>query len=152
MLLVFEVVCEKVRNFLEKYDIRSSWQYEFWPDHPIEAAVYDFLTNTYGWLYDEKCMGPLCSLTCPKHSIALIENLFVKNYIQLEEINFWNDYNPICMGDSMFWNGWYTVELLYDMKLGVVQGSVLDPFIFSLFLHDLPPSITVGKVVLYCRW
>lgn len=144
-----DIISDSIDNHIEAQDLLSDNQWGFRKNHSTEGLLLH-LTDTWKWAIDENLKVGVLFIDFRKafdsvnHTILLQKlkavgisgNLlsWMKSY--LSNRNQFVQVNEV-KSDTSF------------IKFGVPQGSILGPKLFSLYVNDLPESITSGELDMF---
>ena len=136
---IFEKVLEnRIRHFIQKYDILSHSQYGFTRNSSIELAITKFYDILLTNMNNKKVT---CSifLDLKKAFDSVGHNILLK---KLEHYGFrdpiWNLLKSYISERKICTKMNQKVSKLHIVKFSVLQGSVLGPILLLLYANDLP--------------
>lgn len=148
--IVEKCMYDQMMSFLTKFNLITSCQNGFYPGRSTETACHDLLSFVYTSIDCGKYVGALffdLSRAFDTLDLNIVsKKLYAKGFRGdfLSCITSFLSHRKICarVGTEK--------SDLFDIGLGVPQGSVLGPLIFMLFVDDLPQYISSQCLVAYC--
>jgi hypothetical protein len=147
----------KVNNFLKKHNVIIAEQHGFTQNRSTTTALFSFLNGIYEKLdQQERVSGVFYDLSkafdlvnhdtllekIEKWGLRGLANSWIKSYLtnRKEKVEIYHAFS----------NGTRSVSSrTVTSTCGVVQGSVLGPFLFTLFINDMVIPREAYKLVLY---
>lgn len=144
-----KLIAKRVMNFLEKFSILTENQHGFRNNHSSSTAVNAVTENVNQALNSSNIVVGIFldirkAFDSVNHTILLQK---LERYgFRGSAINFFRSYLSDRKQYVQIADG---KSSLKDVKMGVPQGSVLGPILFSLYINDFAHSLKHAKAVLY---
>lgn len=147
--IIETAIYNQVKSFLNRFNIISDHQNGFCPGKSTETATISFMENIYRAIDKGKYVASLFFDMSKAFDSIDLDILSIKLHaigIRGKTLTWLMSYMR-CRKVYVQWEK--ENSELYDVNMGVPQGSILGPLIFLLFINDLPSHLGTDTLVLY---
>ena len=155
-----KVVHKRLYAFMSKHHILHENQFGFRPkrstEHAVAKLAYDALheymkcaPNQHSIDKNDMCLSVFLDISKAFDTInhEILMSKLVHYGVRGTALNWFNSYLNSNRKQYVSYKG--TKSDLYNVTLGVPQGSVLGPLLFILYTNDLPMSLKHSKTILF---